>query len=92
MPIIFRPPRCGAGSRHHIAWDGSTPLRGGAEQPDLLNRVHDSALIESFAPLHATGLDVLWDVAATPFQHQLYESYKHVFNRYLSAWVPPGNG
>ena len=57
-------------------------------QPDLLERVRDSALIESFFPLFTPrALDVLWDdVAATAvFSIQLYESYKHfhVFNQYL---------
>lgn len=58
-------------------------------QPDLLDRVRDSALIESFFPLFTPrALEVLWDdVAATAvFSIQLYESYKHfhVFNQYLA--------
>ena len=57
-------------------------------QPDLLDRLHDSALIESFFPIFTPrALEVLWDdVAATAvFSIQLYESYKHfhVFNQYL---------
>jgi hypothetical protein len=58
-------------------------------QPDLLDRVRDSALIESFFPIFTPrALEVLWDdVAATAvFSIQLYESYKHfhVFNQYLT--------
>ncbi|MBC8116424.1 MAG: ferritin-like domain-containing protein [Candidatus Saccharimonas sp.] len=58
-------------------------------QTDLLDRVRDSALIESFFPLFTPrALEVLWDdVAATAvFSIQLYESYKHfhVFNQYLA--------
>ncbi len=58
-------------------------------QPDLLDRVRDSALIESFFPIFTPrALEVLCDdVAATAvFSIQLYESYKHfhVFNQYLN--------
>jgi hypothetical protein len=57
-------------------------------QTDLLDRVHDSALIESFFPIFTPrALELLWDdVAATAvFSIQLYESYKHfhVLNQYL---------
>lgn len=59
-------------------------------QPDILDRVRDSALIESFFPIFTPrALDVLWDdVTATAiYSVQLYESYKHfhVFNMYLEA-------
>ena len=59
-------------------------------QTELLDRVRDSALIESFFPLFTPrALEVLWDdVAATAvFSIQLYESYKHfhVFNQYLAG-------
>ena len=72
-----------------IDWDGidaSLALR----QPELLDRVRDSALIESFFPIFTPrALEVLWDdVAATAvFSIQLYESYKHfhVFNQYLEC-------
>jgi hypothetical protein len=54
----------------------------------LLQRVRDSALIESFFPIFTCrAMEVLWeDAAATAvFSVQLYESYKHfhVFNQYL---------
>jgi hypothetical protein len=57
-------------------------------QPSLLQRVRDSALIESFFPIFTSrAMEVLWnDAAATAvFSVQLYESYKHfhVFNQYL---------
>jgi hypothetical protein len=70
-----------------IPWDQADPQLA-ATQPDLLGRVRDSALIESFFPLFTPkALELLWDdVAATSvFSIQLYESYKHfhVFNQYL---------
>jgi hypothetical protein len=70
-----------------IAWDDADPKLA-RTQPDLLDRVRDSALIESFFPLFTPrALELLWDdVAATAvFSIQLYESYKHfhVFNQYL---------
>src|SRR5688500_15216042 len=57
-------------------------------QPSLLQRVRDSALIESFFPIFTgRAMEVLWDDAAATavFSVQLYESYKHfhVFNQYL---------
>ena len=57
-------------------------------QPDLLMRIRDSALIESFFPIFTCrAMECLWnDAAATAvFSIQLYESYKHfhVFNQYL---------
>jgi hypothetical protein len=70
-----------------IAWDDiDTQLALG--QPQLLKRVRDSALIESFFPIFTCrAMDRLWDdIAATAvFSIQLYESYKHyhVFNQYL---------
>jgi hypothetical protein len=70
-----------------IAWDDVDPALA-LEQPDLLDRVRDSALIESYFPLFTPkALSLLWDdVNATAvFSIQLYESYKHfhVFNTYL---------
>lgn len=72
-----------------IAWDAIDP-RLALSQPDLLDRVRDSALIESFFPIFTPrALDLLWDnVAATAiYSIQLYESYKHfhVFAQYLEA-------
>jgi hypothetical protein len=70
-----------------IAWDDIDPQLALC-QTALLERVRDSALIESFFPIFTSrAIEVLWDdVAATAvFSIQLYESYKHfhVFNQYL---------
>ena len=70
-----------------IAWD-DVDVGLALGQPALLQRVRDSALIESFFPIFTCrAMDQLWeDVAATAvFSIQLYESYKHfhVFNQYL---------
>jgi hypothetical protein len=70
-----------------IAWDDVDPSLA-LQQPDLLDRVRDSALIESYFPLFTPkALELLWDdVNATAvFSIQLYESYKHfhVLNQYL---------
>ena len=70
-----------------IAWD-DVDVSMALGQPALLQRVRDSALIESFFPIFTCrAMDRLWeDVAATAvFSIQLYESYKHfhVFNQYL---------
>jgi hypothetical protein len=70
-----------------IPWDDIDPslaLRDTA----LLDRVRDSALIESFFPIFTCrAMDLLWDDASATavFSVQLYESYKHfhVFNQYL---------
>lgn len=72
-----------------IAWDQIDPTLALA-QPDLLDRVRDSALIESFFPIFTPRvLDLLWDdVTSTAiYSVQLYESYKHfhVFAQYLEA-------
>jgi hypothetical protein len=72
---------------HDIAWDAVDPAVA-LTQTDLLDRVRDSALIESFFPLFTTrAIEVLWDDASATavFSVQLYESYKHfhVFNQYL---------
>jgi hypothetical protein len=72
---------------HDIAWDAIDPALA-LTQPELLDRVRDSALIESFFPLFTTrAIEVLWDdpTATAIFSVQLYESYKHfhVFNQYL---------
>ena len=70
-----------------IEWD-EVNARVAHGQPDLLMRIRDSALIESFFPIFTCrAMDCLWnDAAATAiFSIQLYESYKHfhVFNQYL---------
>ena len=70
-----------------IDWDAIDPKLA-LGQPDLLDRLHDSALIESFFPIFTPrALDVLWDdvTATAVYSVQLYESYKHfhVFNQYL---------
>src|SRR2546422_1233462 len=57
-------------------------------QPELLDEVRDSALIESYFPVYTTKLvRALWNQvdATAVFSVQLYESYKHfyVLNRYL---------
>jgi hypothetical protein len=72
-----------------IDWNAVDPDKSLA-QPDLLDRVRDSALIESFFPVFTPRvLDLLWDdVTATAiYSVQLYESYKHfhVFAQYLEA-------
>lgn len=58
-------------------------------QPELLDQMHDSALIESYFPVYTSGLlRVMWDQidVTSVFSVQLYESYKHfyVLNRYLN--------
>ncbi|MGH9360939.1 MAG: hypothetical protein ACRD2T_03420 [Thermoanaerobaculia bacterium] len=70
-----------------VAWDAIDAALA-RSQPELLDRVRDSALIESFFPLFTPrALEVLWDdVEATAvFSVQLYESYKHfhALNQYL---------
>jgi hypothetical protein len=57
-------------------------------QPELLEQVRDSALIESYFPVYTTRLmRAFWDQVdvTSVFSVQLYESYKHfyVLNRYL---------
>lgn len=57
-------------------------------QPELLDQVRDSALIESYFPLYTTNLvRACWDQVdiSAVFSVQLYESYKHFYalNRYL---------
>ena len=57
-------------------------------QPELLDQMHDSALIESYFPVYTSGLlRAMWDQidVSSVFSVQLYESYKHfyVLNRYL---------
>ena len=59
-------------------------------QPDLLEQVRESALIESYFPLYTTNLmRTCWDQIdlTSVFSVQLYESYKHFYalNRYLEA-------
>jgi hypothetical protein len=72
-----------------IRWDEIDPAKAIA-QPELLDRVRDSALIESFFPIFTPRvLDLMWDnvTATAVFSVQLYESYKHfhVFSQYLDA-------
>jgi hypothetical protein len=72
-----------------IPWDSIRPALA-LSDPDLLDRVRDSALIESFFPIFTPrALDLLWDnaTATAIYSIQLYESYKHfqVFNQYLEA-------
>lgn len=59
-------------------------------QPELLDQIRDSALIESYFPVYTTRLvRALWDDidATAVFSIQLYESYKHFYalNRYLDV-------
>lgn len=70
-----------------IDWDAVRP-EAALSRPDVLDRVRDSALIESYFPIFTPkALELLWDdpSATAVFSIQLYESYKHfhVFNRYL---------
>jgi hypothetical protein len=72
-----------------IAWD-EIDRELALQQPELLERIRDSALIESFFPIFTPrALEVLWDSvdATAVFSIQLYESYKHfhVFNQYLEC-------
>jgi len=72
---------------YDVPWDAINPAIA-LTQPDLLDRVRDSALIESFFPLFTTrAIEALWDDASATavFSVQLYESYRHfhVFNQYL---------
>ena len=72
-----------------IDWDAIDPALAHT-QPEILDRVRDSALIESFFPIFTPrALELLWDnVTATAiFSVQLYESYRHfhVFAQYLDA-------
>jgi hypothetical protein len=57
-------------------------------QPDLLDQMRDSALIESYFPVYTGNLiRCMWDQidVTSVFSVQMYESYKHfyVLNRYL---------
>jgi hypothetical protein len=70
-----------------IPWNDAQPALA-LTQPDMLERIRDSALIESFFPIFTPkALELLWDdpAATAVFSVQLYESYKHfhVFNQYL---------
>jgi|ERR1700730_1699471 hypothetical protein len=72
-----------------IAWNDINPELA-LSRKDILDRVRDSALIESFFPIFTPrALDLLWDNAAATaiYSVQLYESYKHfhVLNQYLEA-------
>ena len=70
-----------------VAWDDIDSCLAHRDTA-LLQRLRDSALIESFFPIFTCrAMDVLWDDASATavFSIQLYESYKHfhVFNQYL---------
>jgi hypothetical protein len=69
-----------------IPWNDIDPALA-LSQPDVLDRVRASALIESFFPIFTPrALDLLWDniTATAIYSIQLYESYKHfhVFAQY----------
>jgi hypothetical protein len=70
-----------------VAWNGVDHDQA-LSQPELLDQMHDAALIESYFPLYTTNLiRSMWDQidVTSVFSIQLYESYKHfyVLNRYL---------
>jgi hypothetical protein len=72
-----------------VLW-GAIDCRLALTQPDLLDEIRDSALIESYFPIYTSRLvRALWDQidATSVFSIQLYESYKHfyVLNRYLEV-------
>lgn len=72
-----------------VAWD-RIDRAAALAQPDLLDQLRDSALIESYFPIYTTRLiRALWDQvdATAVFSIQLYESYKHfyVLHRYLET-------
>ena len=72
-----------------IAWNTIDPSLALSE-PELLEQVRDSALIESYFPLYTTNLvRACWDQIdlTAVFSVQLYESYKHFYalNRYLEV-------
>jgi hypothetical protein len=72
-----------------IDWNNVQPDRSG-QQPELLERIRASALIESFFPIFTPrALELLWanPKATALFSVQLYESYRHfhTLNLYLEA-------
>jgi len=72
-----------------VAWNDIDREKA-LSQPELLDQMHDSALIESYFPLYTTNLlRAMWDQVdvTSVFSIQLYESYKHfyVLNRYLNS-------
>ena len=72
-----------------VAWNQIDRDRS-LSQPNLLDQMHDSALIESYFPVYTANLlRCMWDQldVTSVFSVQLYESYKHfyVLNRYLSV-------
>jgi hypothetical protein len=72
-----------------ISWGRIDPALA-LSQPELLDQIRDSALIESYFPVYTTRLiRAVWDDldATAVFSIQLYESYKHfyVLNRYLAV-------
>src|SRR5260370_14018871 len=71
-----------------VAWNQIDRDRA-LSQTDLLDQMHDSALIESYFPIYTSALmRSMWDQldVTSVFSVQLYESYKHfyVLNRYLN--------
>ena len=72
-----------------VAWNRIDAARA-LKQPELLDQVHDSALIESYFPVYTTKImRAMWDQTdvTAVFSIQLYESYKHFYalNRYLEV-------
>jgi hypothetical protein len=72
-----------------VSWNSIRPELA-LTQPELLEQIRDSALIESYFPLYTTNLlRACWDQIdlTAVFSVQLYESYKHfyVLNRYLEV-------
>lgn len=72
-----------------VSWNNIRPELA-LTQPELLEQIRDSALIESYFPLYTTNLlRACWDQVdlTAVFSVQLYESYKHfyVLNRYLEV-------
>jgi hypothetical protein len=70
-----------------VLWN-SINLELAHSQPEILEQVRESALIESYFPLYTTNLiRTCWDQVdlTSVFSVQLYESYKHFYalNRYL---------
>jgi hypothetical protein len=70
-----------------VAWNEIDRDRA-LSQPELLEQMYDSALIESYFPVYTSNLiRSMWDQidVTSVFSIQMYESYKHfyVLNRYL---------
>ncbi len=72
-----------------VSWN-SVDRELALSQPELLDQVRESALIESYFPIYTTHLmKACWDQIdiTAVFSVQLYESYKHFYalNRYLEV-------